>query len=305
MTLHQFAIFAAIAKHGNVTKASEELHITQPGVSQQMRLLQEEYGTQLYQRTAKGITLTQAGERFLTNIKPILDQVTRLKTSAVQSTGSSSNGPERLVVGGTHSTSAYLVPAFLSLFRKANPAVEIECRTNHGNEIERLISKHDIEIALTTRTPNSQQVAAEPFRRERFVTVVSRHHRLASATSISLRDLQRIPFLVRSSGHADGTTVKRLKSFGREHGININIAMRFESSNAIKEAIYRNVGIGIIYEHVIRYELRFGLFKVITIPGLSLAGQSYIIYPADEPLSKPATGFLNLLRSAQPTAVGI
>jgi DNA-binding transcriptional LysR family regulator len=297
MTLHQFTIFTAIAKHKNLTRASEELHITQPCVSQQMRLLQEEYGGQFYKRTAKGIELTDAGRRFLTAVEPILQQVKRLKTASAEPAIATES--EHLVVGGTHSTSTYLVPSFLSRFKRANPGVEIDLRTNHGDELERLVIKHNIEIAVTTRRPKSVQIMAEPFRRERLVLVVSRHHHLARARSISLRDIERTPFLIRSSGKSEGTTALRLKSLAQEKGINLTIGMRFESSPAIKEAIHRNVGIGIIYEDVVRYDLRRGDFKVINIPWLQLEGQSYIVYSNDKPLSKPATDFLNLLRSSK------
>ena len=297
MTLHQFTIFTVIAKHKNLTRASEELHITQPCVSQQMRLLQEEYGAQLYKRTAKGIELTDAGERFLIAIRSILHQVKCLKTSSTQPTPA--NEPERLVVGGTHSTSTYLVPSFLSRFKRANPRIEIDLRTNHGNEIERLVLKHNVEIGVTTEAPKSLRIVAEPFRRVRLIPVVSRHHHLAKAPIITLHDLERTPFLIRASAISNGTTATHLKSLGLNNGINISVAMRFESSPAIKEAIHRNLGIGIVYEDVVRYDLRRGDFKVIDIPGLKLERQSYIIYPADKPLSKAATDFLNLLRSSK------
>jgi DNA-binding transcriptional LysR family regulator len=297
MTLHQFHIFIAIAKHKNLTRASQELRISQPGVSQQMRLLQQEYGAQLYKRTAKGVELTNTGKRFFTAISPILEQVTSLKTCSGHSV--TAPEPERLVVGGTDSTSTYLVPSFLSRFKKANPGVEIECRSNHGNEIERLVLKHNIDIAITTRMPDSRRIMAEPFRRERLVALVSRHHHLAKAVSITLRDLERTPFLIRASGGSDGTTVTGLKSLGLDNGINIIIGMRFESCSAIREAIHRNLGIGIVYEDAVRYDLRRGDFKTINIPGLNLEGQSYIVYSNDKPLSKIATDFLNLLRSSK------
>ena len=78
---------------------------------------------------------------------------------------------------------------------------------------------------------------------------------------------------------------------GSENGIKINISMRFESSPAIKEAIYRNLGIGIIYEVVVRYDLRRGDFKVIDIPGLKIEGQSYIVYSTINRFLKPQRVF--------------
>lgn len=298
MTLHQFTIFAAIAKHKNVTRASEELHITQPCVSQQMRLLQEEYGVKLYTRTAKGVELTKAGRSFLSAVSPILDQVGKLKSIPAQPVAT--HEPDLLAVGGTYSSSTILLPSLLSRFKKLRPETEINFRTNNGSEIERLLLKQNIEIGVTTSPPKSRRIMVEPFRREKLALVVSRTHPLARARNVSVRDIERTPLLVRSSGEPDGATVKHLKSFAENEGIRITIGIRFESPAAMKEAIQRNMGIGILYEDVARYNLKRGEFKALNIRGLKLEAQSHIISLNDKKLSKAATDFLNLLRSSQP-----
>jgi LysR family transcriptional regulator, low CO2-responsive transcriptional regulator len=293
MTLHQFTIFAAIAKHGSLTTASHELHITQSCVSQQMRLLQEEYGAKLYNRAARGIELTVAGRHFLVAIVPILEQVRRLKTSPVKSGASDA---DLLVVGATYSSSTILLPSLLSRFRKLHPGMQIDFRSNNGVEIERLLLKEKIEIAVTTRPPSSPRIMAEPFRRERLALVVSRRHPLARLREVALQDIESTPLLVRSSGGRDGTTVKRLKALVEKKGIKLTIGMRFESPTAIKEAIQRNMGIGLLYADVARYNLKRHEFKEIKIRGLKLEGQSYIVYLKERLLSKAADEFLQLLR---------
>ena len=294
MTLHQFTIFAAIAKHGSLTKASQELHITQSCVSQQMRLLQEEYGAKLYNRAARGIDLTIAGRHFLVAILPILEQVRRLKTSSGKAVAPDA---DLLIVGATYSSSTILLPSLLSRFKKSHPGMQIDFRSNNGAEIERLLLKEKIEIALTTRPPSSPRIMAEPFRRERLALIVSRLHPLARARKVGLQDIERTPLLVRASGGRDGTTVKRLVSLMETKRIKVTIGMRFESPSAMKEAIQRNMGIGLLYEDVARYNLQRHEFKEIRIRGLKMAGQSYIVYLKERLLSKAADDFLNLLRS--------
>lgn len=295
MTLHQFTIFAAIAKHGSLTRASQELHITQSSVSQQMRLLQEEYRARLYNRVARGVELTNAGRNFLTAILPILEQVSRLTTSSGKAV---TPDADLLVVGATYSASTILLPSLLSRFKKSHPGIQIDFRSNNGAEIERLLLKEKIEIAVTTRLPSSRRIMAEPFRRERLVLVVSRSHPLARAREIALHDIECTPLLVRSSGGRDGATVKRLKSLLEEKGIKVTIGMRFESPSAIKEAIQRKMGIGVLYEEVVRYNLERHQFKEIKIRGLKLEVQSCILYLKEKPLSKAADEFLKLLRSS-------
>jgi DNA-binding transcriptional LysR family regulator len=295
VTLHQFTIFAAIAKHGSLTTASQELHITQSCVSQQMRLLQEEYGATLYTRAARGVALTSAGRHFLAAISPILEQVRRLRTSSFQA-GAPNVAP--LVVGGTYSSSTILLPSLLSRFKKSHPEMQIELRTNNGLEIERLLLKEKIEVAVTTRSPTSPRIMAEPFRRQRLALIVSRDHPLARAHKVGLRDIERTSLLVRTSGGRDGTTVKRLISLMEKKRIKVTIGMRFESPSAMKEAIQRKMGIGVLYEDVARYNLQRHEFKKIKIRGLKLEGQSYIVYLKEKLLSKAADDFLKLLRSS-------
>jgi LysR family transcriptional regulator, low CO2-responsive transcriptional regulator len=297
MTLHQFQIFIAISKHKNLTRASAELRISQPGVSQQMRILQEEYGVKLYKRTVKGVELTNAGRRFLSAVSPILEQVGKLRNTAIQS--APSPAPDLLAVGGTYSSSTILLPSLLSRFKKLHPRTDINFRTNSGSEIERLLLKQIIEIALTTSLPKSPRIMAEPFRREKLVLVVSRIHPLARARNVSLRALEQTPFLVRSSGEPDGATVTHLKSFAENKGIKVTIGMRFEAPSALNEAVQRNMGIGILYEDVAKYNLKRGEFKALKVQGLKLEGQSYITYLNDKPLAKAATEFLMLLRRSQ------
>jgi DNA-binding transcriptional LysR family regulator len=298
MTLHQFMIFAAIARHRNLTKASQELRVSQPSVSQQMKLLQGHYGIQLYRRTARGIELTEVGRRFLMAIRPILHQVDRLNTFSVASPAT--REPQRLTVGGTYSPSTIVLPLLLSRFKKNHPTTEISLRTNNGFEIERLLLKGQVEIALTTSLPKSPRIVAEPFRREKIILVASRHHPLARAREVLLRDIQHTPLLVRSSGGQDGKTARRLKALEEQAGIKLTIGMRFESPNAVKEAVQRNMGIGVVYEDIVRSELKRGELKGLKIRGLNLEGQISIIYLSDRPLSKMAGEFLKLLHRARP-----
>ena len=119
---------------------------------------------------------------------------------------------------------------------------------------------------------------------------------------MSLRDIQRTPLLVRSSGGRDGTTARRLKAL-EEEGIKLTIGMRFESPNAMKEAIQRSIGVGVVNKDVAKDNLNRGEFKALRIPGLDFETEIYIIYLRDKPLSKSAEEFLKLLRRARPKTV--
>jgi DNA-binding transcriptional LysR family regulator len=239
--------------------------------------------------------LTNAGRNFLTEILPILEQVSRLTTSSGKAV---TPDADLLVVGATYSSSTILLPSLLSRFKKSHPEMQIELRTNNGLEIERLLLKEKIEVAVTTRSPTSPRIMAEPFRRQRLALIVSRDHPLARAHKVGLRDIERTPLLVRTSGGRDGTTVKRLISLMEKKRIKVTIGMRFESPSAMKEAIQRKMGIGVLYEDAARYNLQRHEFKEIKIRGLQLEVQSCIVYLKEKLLSRAADEFLKLLRSS-------
>ena len=126
MTLNQFSFFATVAKHRSLTKASAELRVSQPSISQQLKQLEGHHGTQLYRRVNKGVEITEAGQLFLRTITPILEQVAQLEGGFKPPAPKSAR--EVLRVGGTDSVSAELLPSLLAVFRLRHPTAELEMR---------------------------------------------------------------------------------------------------------------------------------------------------------------------------------
>jgi DNA-binding transcriptional LysR family regulator len=297
MTLHQFEIFTAIAKYRNLSRASIELNLSQPSVSQQMKQLQKNYGARLFARRARGVELTDAGRRFLAGIQPILAQVARLKMRVPRQTDS----PEAkvLVIAGTYAVSASLLPTLIAGFRKSHPRVEIDHKVANLGDIERLILKGQAEIGLTTVYPKSSQVAVEPYRKERLLLLVSSAHRLAGKTAISLREFQRVPLIIPEPNGGIGTIERDLHAL-EEKGLTFDIALRCEAPSAAKEAIARKVGLGIVYKDVAKDDIKRGMFKALKVRDFKLEGQTYIIYHGERSVSKPAREFLDLMRRSRP-----
>jgi DNA-binding transcriptional LysR family regulator len=125
MALNQFTFFAAIAKHGSLTRASQELRISQPSVSQQLRVLERDSGVKLYRRGGKGIELTEAGRLFLSRIEPILEQVEQIKSIFPLREEGAETG--RLKIGGTFGPSTLLLPVRHRLHNKPVPRRDKTC----------------------------------------------------------------------------------------------------------------------------------------------------------------------------------
>jgi DNA-binding transcriptional LysR family regulator len=298
MTLHQFQIFAAIAKYGNLTRASQEVRTSQPAMSHQMKQLQGFYGVKLYLRTARGIELTDEGRALLLVVRPVLEQVERLKT--IFSKPIQTERAKLLKIAGTYAASVSLLPALIARFRKIHPHIEIDHKVVNLSEVERVIISGDAEVGLSSSYPRSSQLAGEPYRTENLAFLVANNHRLARKRVISLLDLQAVPLVIPGTSGEIDLIEKKLRALEQEKGLKFTVALRCESPQMAKEAIARKVGLGIIFEEVAKEDIRSGKFTALKVHDFRLQGQTYITYHRDRSLSEPAREFLELLRRSRP-----
>jgi DNA-binding transcriptional LysR family regulator len=293
MTLKQFMIFAAVARHLNVTRASQELHISQPSVSQHLKLLEEGYKVKLFQKSNRGIVLTGPGNLFLNKITPILAMVGELEK--IFTNGSKDAQVDSLVIGGTYGPSALLLPSVMAIFQRSHPHAELELRSANRPYMERLVLSSKVDLALVTGRPTSSNLIIEPYRKEKLVAFVARHHPLASKRELSLADFVRVPLVIHGRKNSLNTVVSLLRDLQRQ-GLEPTVAVRCESPDAVKTAVREKVGMGILYQDAVRHDLAKGEFISVRLSGLKLEGESFVIWHRDKPLSSAALGFLRLLR---------
>jgi DNA-binding transcriptional LysR family regulator len=289
LTLHQLKIFSSIAKCLNVTKASAELHISQPSVSQQAKLLQEEYGAKLYAKNGRGIQLTDEGRLFLKEIEPILRQVDLLKNKFGVRIKEGT-----LTIGGSHSPSASFLPLLASVFKDAHANTQVTFRTHNSDVLERMVLDSDVEIAVITNSTASPHLVYEPCRQEELFFFASVEYPLAKRKNLSVAELANAPLIVFKKGRlrAFEKVLKQIES----HGLHWNVAMYCESADALKAAVKARMGLGLIYRDLVQPELNRKEFKIVQVQGLTMRSESYIIYHKDKPLSVNAKVFLALLR---------
>jgi LysR family transcriptional regulator, transcriptional activator of the cysJI operon len=292
MTLKQFMIFAAVARHRNVTRASQELHISQPSVSQHLKLLEEGYKVKLFQKSNRGIVLTGPGNLFLNKITPILTLVDELER--VFANGSKDAQVDSLVIGGTYGPSALLLPSVMAIFQRSYPHVELELRSANRPYMERLVLSSEVDMALVTGRPTSSNLIVEPYRKEKLVAFVARNHPLASKRELSLSDFARVPLVIHGRKNSLNTVVSMLRDLQRK-GLEPAVAVRCESPDAVKTAVREKVGMGILYQDAVRHDLANGEFISVRLRGLKLEAESFVIWHRHKPPSSAALGFLRLL----------
>lgn len=293
MTLHQLKIFAAVAKHLNVTKASEELHISQPSVSQQLKLLQEEYGAKLHEKTSRGIQLTDEGRAFLKDVERILLQVDRLKEKFGSSPAR--QRAKSFTVGGSFGPSASLLPSLLAVFKETHPQVELTLQTDTSHAVERLVLNAEVEIAVITNPSHSPSLIYEPCRQVKLVTFASPQHPLAKQAELTLTELAQAPLVIKKGKPNEGRARRFLRQL-EKRGLQLNIVMECESLEAVKAAVRAGMGIGILYGDIVEPDIQRGDLKMLRIRELKMEISSLIIYKKERPLSSYAQDFLTLVR---------
>ena len=241
MTLNRLTIFTTVAKHLNFTRASEELHISQPSISQHIKQLQDEYRTVFYKRCARGIELTEAGRDLLGKIRPILSQIEKLNSSFDHSPRTIRS--ETFTVAGSHGFSFALLPSLLAAFKRNHTRVPITLRTDNSHAVERMVLKAQVEIGLVSGPPKSPYILSEPFRKEKMVPFVAVSHPMAKRPILTMSDLSETPLIIRGNGMGKSTAEEILEQL-EDRGLKLNIVMRCESPQAVKAAVRKKMGVG-------------------------------------------------------------
>jgi LysR family transcriptional regulator, low CO2-responsive transcriptional regulator len=289
MTLHQLRIFESVARHLNVTRASRELYMSQPAVSQQLKLLEQECAARLVVRSGQGMELTEQGRAFLDAIRSI---VTRAED--VESTFKvKSNEKEQslLTVGGSRSHSVTVLPEILRTFKHKRPSVQIALESSDSGTMEQRVLCAEVEIALINHPSYSDQIVYEPYKEAEIVAFALSASPFVGK-KITLEELFKMPLVVRRRS----TTLKELL----RQGYKPNIAVQCDVSEAVKAAVQRELGVGILYRETVEADLQTRGLKVLHVPELErIRTRSFIIYNKCKPLSDVARDFLQALRESK------
>ena len=202
MPLDRLRVFAAVARQHSVSRAADELHITQPAVTKQLKVLARDVNVRLFQRSGRGIELTDAGMIFLTDARSIISQIDRLREKFSAATPVSNR--ETLTVGGSYSPSVDLLPSLLAVFRTNHPDVWINHRTDNKAVIERMIVNSEIDLAVINNPPPNHLLVIEPYRREELVAFTHRNSSISRKTKLSWQDFARARIVIRRPFRGEG-----------------------------------------------------------------------------------------------------
>src|ERR1700760_1966480 len=211
LTLRQMRVFAAVAPTLSFTGAARELHLTQPAVSQQVKLLEDEVGLPLFEQIGRKVHLAPAGAELLR----YTEQAMELLRQAGESLAAMRGLKRGVLKLGAVSTAKYFAPSLLSAFKPAYPEVTIKFAVGNREEIIQQLAANEIDLVIMGRPPRELETVAEPFAKHPLVIIAAPDHPLALRKRMQLKQLSNQQFLIREEG--SGTRASMEHVFRERH----------------------------------------------------------------------------------------
>ncbi|MDX1824482.1 MAG: selenium metabolism-associated LysR family transcriptional regulator [Thiohalomonadales bacterium] len=262
MADRRLQVFQTVARLLSFTKAAEELHMTQPAVTFQVRQLEEQFNTRLFDRTHNRISLTEAGKRVHECAERIFELYAEMDNSVRELTGDISGV---LILGASTTIAEYMLPALLGDFKAKYPDITIRLKVANTDGIVSQVESNAIDLGVVEAPVNNKNLVVEECRTDHLVLIVPPAHELAQEDVVPIRRVAEYPFICREEG--SGTREVMIESM-QHAGVSpadLNIAMELGSLEAIKGAVEAGMGVSILSNATIQKELKLGTLVAVQL----------------------------------------
>ncbi len=287
-TLRQLKVFETAARHLSFTRAAEELHLTQPAVSTQVKELQGHAGLPLFEQLGRKIYLTQAGVELLHYSRAIMQQFREAEEAMQQLKGAAGGKLNVAVI----SAGDYFFPRLLAQFSRLHQGVILHLTVHNRAELLHQLAENLTDLAIMGRPPSDMDTVNEPFAPHPYVIVAPPTHPLAAQRRIPLAALARERFIVREKGSDTWTSMAQ--SFARWLP-KLNIGMEIRSTETIKQAVIAGLGISFLSAHTVTLERQVGNLIVLDVQGFPMMLNWYVVHRKQKRLSPVASAFKDFL----------
>jgi LysR family transcriptional regulator, low CO2-responsive transcriptional regulator len=287
-TLRQLKVFESVARLLSFSRAAEELHLTQPAVSTQVKKLEEHAGIALFEQFGKKIFLTAAGAELLHIGRDIIRQFEAAETAMAQFKGI---GGGRLNVG-VISAGDYFFPRLLVEFASRHRGVTFNFTVHNREELLKCISENLTDLAIMVRPPTDMDTVNLAFAPHPYAIVAAADHPLVGQHAIPMATVMREAFVVRERGSDTWNSME--EGFGH-HLADLRIALEIKSTETIKQAVIAGMGISFLSAHTISKELQAGSLSVLDVQGFPLMLNWYVVHHRGKRLAPVAQAFRDYL----------
>lgn len=293
VTFRQLKVFESVARHLNFTRASEELHLTQPAVSMQIKQLEQSVDLPLFEHMGKKVFLTEAGKEmyhYSRSIAQLLDEADEV----FEELKGVHRGHLAISVA---STANYFATRLLAAFSKRHEHISFSLDVTNRKTLLNQLEANERDMVIMGKPPENMDLITEPFMENPLVVIAPPSHPLAGKMNTPLESLQQETFVVREQG--SGTRIA-MERFFSEHGISLTTGMEMSSNEAIKQAVEAGLGLGIVSIHTMELELELGRLSVLDIKSLPILRHWYLVHRKGKRLSPVAQAFRQFVLDEAP-----
>ncbi|MDZ7661701.1 LysR family transcriptional regulator [Thiohalophilus sp.] len=293
-TLRQLQVFETIVRLGSFTRAAEELFLTQPTVSMQIKKLTDVIGLPLFEHVGRNVEPTEAGLELYEACRGIFQVMANLEMKISDLKGMR-RGRLRL---GAITTAKYFAPEVLGEFSALYPGIDVALKvTNRDRIIERMRTNEDDLYIMGQAPTDEMEMVAFPIAPNPLVVMAPRNHPLVGEKNISLERITEEPFILREPG--SGIRDAMLRKFD-EHKLRPRVKMELGSNEAIKHAIVGGLGLSVLSLHTLTLEGIDGPVAILDVEGFPIMRQWYLVYPRAKELSLVSRAFVDFARELEP-----
>jgi len=262
MADRRLQVFHTVARLLSFTKAADELHMTQPAVTFQVRQLEEQFNTRLFDRTHNRISLTDAGHRVYESAGKIFQLYAEMDNTVRELTGDISGV---LILGASTTIAEYMLPVLLGDFKEKFPDVVIRLKVANTDGIVSQVENNMIDLGVVEAPVSNKNLVVEKCRMDELVLIVPPTHKLAKQDVVSLAEITKYPFICREEG--SGTREVMIESMHAAGITNadLSVSMELGSLEAIKGAVEAGMGVSVLSSATIVKELKLGSLVAIKL----------------------------------------
>ncbi len=283
-TFRQLKLFESVARNSSFTRASEELYLTQPAVSTQIKQLEDEVGTPLFERLGKKIFLTEAGREMYEFSRSIAKKFDDVSTVLDEMKGVK-RGHLNIAVT---STAEYFAPYLLAAFCKQHSGITVNLDVINREALLRQLADNIPDMVIMGSPQGGGDLEANSFMSNPLVVIAPPNHPLSGSGRIPLQTLIKESFIVREKGSG---TRNAIQKFLEQRGLTMTTTMEMSRNEAIKHAVMAGLGLGIVSIHTLEMELALKRLVVLNVEGFPILKDWYIVHRSGKRFSAAAQAF--------------
>jgi len=287
-TLHQLKVFLTVTETGSITKAAEELHLTQPAVSIQLKNFQDQFDIPLIELIGRKLYITDFGHEVADSANQILREVETINDKGTAHQGELTGKLKISIV----STGQYIMPHFLSSFIKEHPNVNLIMDVTNKAKVVESLEKNLVDFSLVSLIPETLNVDRIALM-ENHLFLVGNAQEAKQYESIRKKDLSKIPLIFREKGSGTRQTIE---NFFTKNKIDYKQTLTLTSNEAVKQAVIAGLGFSIMPTIGIRDELLNGTLKIIPISGFPITSEWNLVWLKKKKFSPVARTYLEELK---------